>query len=177
MFDTFATGMLLGIIVAAVENRSLLTPLSSFLMRLAGIGLLVATFLLHFSYSFVGVYFHTLSGIAFVLVLASTVLGVRHSIWERMLASFPIRFLGVISYSLYIWHEPIIIALTNRHILTFANPATFLYNTLAFISISILVAIISYWGIEYPAMHIRHLFSYKGHLLNRYKKILITPAK
>lgn len=177
MFDTFAIGMLLAIFVAAVENRPILTALSSFLMRLAGIGILITTFILHFRYSFVGVYFNTLSGIAFVLVLASTVLGVRHSLWERVLTSFPIRYLGMISYSLYIWHEPIMIALTNRHLLTFANPATFIYNMLAFLAISILVAIISYWAIEYPAMHIRHLFSHEGRLLNRYKQLLIAPAK
>jgi peptidoglycan/LPS O-acetylase OafA/YrhL len=157
--DTFAIGMLLAIIVAVVGNRHRFRKIASALTRLTGFALLATTFFLRSVSTFVEVYFHTLSGVAFALVLASTVLGARPSRWERVLAHPLLQFLGLISYSLYLWHEPVLIDLTQRHVLIFASPATFPFNTLALIVISITVATISYWAIEYPTMLLRHLFT------------------
>jgi peptidoglycan/LPS O-acetylase OafA/YrhL len=90
----------------------------------------------------VDLYFHTLSGLAFALVLASTVLGLREALWERLLAWLPLQVLGLISYSLYLWHEPLLIGL--GHALSFGTARTFPAATLVLLVASIAVAALSY---------------------------------
>ena len=103
---------------------------------------------------------------AFALVLASTVLGPRGAVWERLLAWPPLQVLGLISYSLYLWHEPLLIGL--GHVLSFGTAGTFPAATLVLLVASIAVAALSYWGLEYPALLLRHLFTRKGQLTSRY---------
>jgi hypothetical protein len=60
------------------------------------------------------------------------------------------------------------VALHDRHMLAFESLGGFPLSTLALIGVSLLVATISYWAIEYPATLLRHLFSRDGRLQARY---------
>ena len=166
--DTFGFGMLLAIVLLVAGRRPLLRGRMPMLFRLIGLALLAADFGLRASSPAVNLYFHTLSGLAFVLILASTVLGPRGSTWERMLGWRPLQYLGLVSYSVYLWHEPLMIALHDRHMLAFESVRGFPLSTLMLIGVSLLVATISYWAIEYPATLLRHLFSRDGRLQARY---------
>ncbi|GAC1645802.1 MAG: hypothetical protein NVS4B12_12180 [Ktedonobacteraceae bacterium] len=166
--DTFAIGMLLAVLVVTINDYLELRRVIPILMRLSGLALLATIFWLRSVSTPIEVYFHTLAGISFLLILASTVVGPRGSLWERILAHPLLQFLGLVSYSLYLWHEPILIELTHRSILTFGNPATFPINTLVLLAISIAVAAISYWTLEYPTLLLRHLFTREGKLAKRY---------
>jgi peptidoglycan/LPS O-acetylase OafA/YrhL len=86
--------------------------------------------------------------------------------WERLLAWPPLQVLGLISYSLYLWHEPLLIGL--GHVLSFATGRTFPAATLVLLVASIAVALLSYWGLEYPTLLLRHLFTREGQLSSRY---------
>jgi peptidoglycan/LPS O-acetylase OafA/YrhL len=163
--DTFALGMLLAVAVVAAGRRPILGGTAPALLRLAGGALLAMTFVLRASSTPVALYFHTLSGVACVLVLASTVLGPRGTVWERLLAWPPLQVLGMISYSLYLWHEPLLISL--GHVLSFETACTFPAATLVLLVASIAVATLSYWGLEYPTRLLRHLFTREGRLAPR----------
>ena len=141
------------------------------LLRLAALTLLIATFLLRSHSSVVELYSHTLSGLAFVLVLASTVLvssPLRQSAWATVLTNPWLQFLGLISYSVYMWHEPLMLGLSERGILINPAPAAFPLNALILVAASIAVATVSYRVVERPAMHIRYLFTREGRLAKRY---------
>jgi peptidoglycan/LPS O-acetylase OafA/YrhL len=104
--------------------------------------------------------------VAFALVLASTVLGPRGVMWERLPAWPPLQVLGLISYSLYLWHEPLLIGM--GHVLSFETARTFPAAMLDLLVASIAVAMLSYWGLEYPTLLLRHLFTRQGQLTPRY---------
>jgi peptidoglycan/LPS O-acetylase OafA/YrhL len=163
--DTFALGMLLAVLVASGQVR--LGRNAIWLLRITGILLLGLTFVFRKSDPLVDLYFHTLCGIAFFLVLASTVFA-PESGWSKMLARPVFQFLGLISYSLYLWHEPIMIELGKRNWLIQEIPSAFPVNALVLITISTIVAALSYWLIESPVMNLRYLFTREGRLTKRY---------
>ena len=167
--DTFALGMLLAVAAAVLGNRLLLAGPASAALRLLGILMLVACFILRSPGSLIDVYFDTLSGLAFALVLASTILGPRGSAWERALARPAPRFLGLISYSIYLWHEPLMEELGKRNLLIHQAPTAFPANALLLLLLSVAVATVSYWLVERPSRHLSNLFTKAGRLVRRFR--------
>jgi peptidoglycan/LPS O-acetylase OafA/YrhL len=79
-----------------------------------------------------------------------------------MLANQRLQLLGLVSYSLYLWHEPLMSQLARHHILINPAPHAFPLNALVLAVGSLGIAYLSYWIIEYPAMQLRHLFTREG---------------
>ena len=90
----------------------------------------------------------------------------RGAAWERLLAWPPLQVLGLISYSPYLWHEPLLIRL--GHVLSFGTAHAFPAATLVLLVTSIAVATLSYWRLEYPRLLLRHLFTREGQLTSRF---------
>jgi peptidoglycan/LPS O-acetylase OafA/YrhL len=98
----------------------------------------------------------TWAAIGFALLLAATVLSGAGSTANRLLDTRPLAFLGLISYSVYLWHEPVLLWLDGHHLL----PARYgggaiLPDLVVVLAVSVLVAWLSYWVIEYPASMLR----------------------
>ena len=166
--DLFAIGMLLAVIVVVARGRVLVGGAMPSILRLAACALTVGDFLLRLSNETVNLYFHTLSGVAFALVLASTVLGPRDATWGRALTWPPLQYLGLISYSVYLWHEPILIELGQRGILIQPQPKLFPLNALILATLAVVAASLSYAGIERPVLGLRFLFTREGRLAQQY---------
>jgi len=79
--------------------------------------------------------------LATAAILASGIGGVRGP--GRLLSIRPVRFVGDISYSLYLWHWPLL----TLGLLPGWDPAV---RTTALIAIAIVVAALSYWLVEQP---------------------------
>ncbi len=144
--DTFATGMLLAVVVVA-GDRFRVGGVAPALLQLVGVSVLVATCLLRAGSTPVGLYVHTLSGVAFALVLVSTVLvgeAGRGSFRQRLLARPLLQFLVLVSYGIYMWHEPILIKLGKRNVFIQNTPDAFLSNALVLTILSITAAALSY---------------------------------
>lgn len=170
--DTFALGMLLAVLTA-VQFRC--ERGVAWLLRAAGFGLLGITFVFRSASATADLYFHTLAGVAFVLVLASTTIARRESAWARRLGHPALQALGVISYSVYLWHEPLLIELGQRNWLIRTTPTAFPINALVLMIVSVVVAAASYVVIERPIGELRWLFTRGGHLAERYPA-LVEPA-
>ena len=166
--DTFAFGMLIAILVASVGNSLSMRGPWLWLMRSAGLIGLITIMALRGRSELIDLYSHTLSGLAFVLVLISTIAAPADARWGRLLAARPLQFLGVISYSVYLWHEPIMIELGKRNILITQVPQAFPMNALILLVLSVIAGALSYWCLELPALELRHLFSAQGRLARRY---------
>lgn len=166
--DTFALGMLLALVVAARRGREPLRGLLTAALGIAGGGVLVCAFVLRASSDVVALYFHTLSGVAFLCILGATVLGSQQSRWNRVLALPFLQYLGLISYSVYLWHEPIMIELGRRNLFIREIPRAFPLNAVLLCLFSIAVASVMYVAIERPTLNARYLFTRDGRLVNYY---------
>ena len=167
--DTFCFGMLLAVLVAYLSvrrSRFGFGAAPSSLLFVFGLALLVADFLLRDDSEAVAFYFHTLSGAAFALVLAATVLaGGSGERWGGLLALLrkpALSFLGVISYSVYMWHEPLLIELGKLDFFIDRAPGSFPQNAIVLVILSVAVATLSYRLVERPAMGLQPAFERDG---------------
>jgi peptidoglycan/LPS O-acetylase OafA/YrhL/peroxiredoxin len=159
--DGFAYGMLLAVLIPVIGN-----------WRPRGPGVargLVAIALIPFAYMVavrgdratdphvVSLFYYSWIGLATVLVIAATVLSRPEWPWMRLMRSTPVQFTGIVSYSLYMWHEPLMISLEKHHVLNFTNTTTWPLSTLALIAIALVVAWASYHLIEMPGQRLRRL--------------------
>jgi len=91
---------------------------------------------------------HTLTALAFGLITLGAVGGGRLA--TRLLANRPITFLGVISYSLYLWHYPLLSAVQGAGWLDGRPAPAWIVVLLAAVPLVLLVSWLSYRWIERP---------------------------
>lgn len=159
--DGFAYGMLFAVVIAVIGNWR---PRGPWLARL-----LVAIALIPFAYMVavrgdratdphvVSLYYYSWIGLGTVLIIAAMVLSKPEWPWMRFCRSKAVQFTGVVSYSLYMWHEPLMLSLEKHHVLNFTNAVTWPLSTLALIAIALVVAWASYHLIEVPGQRLRRL--------------------
>ena len=129
--DTHADGLLLGCLLALVRRRGLRVPQFAGLVGL--VGLLAG-------YAFVS---PTIGPVAYCLLpmsVAATLLvgaAIEPGVLSRCLSFRPLAWIGVISYSLYVWH------LFVAWLLNWQEP-------LVALPVSLVVATLSYYKIEKP---------------------------
>jgi peptidoglycan/LPS O-acetylase OafA/YrhL len=173
--DVFAIGLAVAIVVAARGGRHL-KQRSRTALRVAGLGVLVVIFASRQANSFTGVYFTLVCAVGFGLLVAAAVLGPSRDRWGRAVARQPLLFIGGISYSLYLWHEPVLLALRGWHGLVRQTPGAFLQDTTVVLTVSLVVGWLSYRILERPTSHIARVFDSSGRLRSRYTDADTTDA-
>jgi peptidoglycan/LPS O-acetylase OafA/YrhL len=91
-----------------------------------------------------------------MLLLLSTVSGNRGQRWSRALSWRPLAWVGLISYSSYMWHEPTMMLLTHLGI-TSRQPGAIVWTLFVVTLASLAVGWLSYWVIEFPTSKLRAL--------------------
>jgi peptidoglycan/LPS O-acetylase OafA/YrhL len=103
------------------------------------------------SYSF----YNTLMAIAFACLLAVVVLPGRQRtklpVLVRVLETRPFVWAGLISYSLFLWHEPLVRWLQG-HDLTAAGAAGLAANTAVLLTLAVALSALTYRCVELPAL-------------------------
>ncbi|ABS01820.1 acyltransferase family protein [Kineococcus radiotolerans] len=152
--DVFGFGVLLALLVAlrGTAPSRLLPPL----MVVCSAPLLLAAVWAGTQQGLAAELRHTLAGAGFTLLLGATVLSGPRSVAARALEARPVAFLGLISYSLYLWHEPLMLWMTALPVWpTTSSPATLALGTALLLPVAVLVAWASYWVVEHPAGALR----------------------
>jgi peptidoglycan/LPS O-acetylase OafA/YrhL len=158
--------MLLAVVWVAADGR-LLSPRVLIGTRIGAGILFVAAVALRGQSAVSVAMFHELCAISFVALLASSVFAAPDSLWRRALARPFLAGIGTISFSLYIWHEPILLFLSDHTVIGSAKTNFWLIAVLLLV-LSVPIAFVSYWVIEYPVGHLRSLFAPGGRLRDYY---------
>lgn len=163
--DIFAAGMAVAIVVAALGDHRPLGSRSRLTLRLTALAILAIAFVTRQANAWSGVYFSTLCAVGFAGLVAAAVLGPARDLWGRALSCRPLLWLGAISYSIYLWHEPILLAFAGWEGLVRQTPGAFLSDAAIVVVASIVAGWLSYSLIERPTSQLGRVFGRDGRLI------------
>lgn len=147
--DSIAFGMLLASLCETQWGRNLIARL------ITRTGVVFAALVLLGSYAIRDPYFQntlrfTIQGLALMPLLAAVVFGQPFRFANQLLNASPVRWVGRLSYSLYIWHGGVMF-LFGWWLVTLTPAA----EIPAHIALTFALAIVSYYVIEKPALRLR----------------------
>lgn len=99
-------------------------------------------------------FYNTLMAFAFACLLALVVLPTREtrsSLLVRTLEMRPFVWTGLISYSVFLWHEPLVHWL-EAHGLTAGGTSGFVTNTFLLLGVTVILSALTYRWVELPAV-------------------------
>jgi peptidoglycan/LPS O-acetylase OafA/YrhL len=169
-FGAFAVGMALAVIVAARRSEPVFKGSWALVLRAVGIAIVAGATWIDRPNSWGQVGFHDIAALGWLLLLASTVLGPRNQRWARMLSWRPLTAVGLISYSSYMWHEPIMQTL-QHHGITNRTVSALPYNIAVVLLLSLAAGALSYRVIEYPTAKLRAMRNKDGSKRNYYPEL------
>ena len=163
--DSFGAGMLAATLHAHRDNLPTwsIRLLRHRLCPLFGVVIIVACmYWMH--YGFHGywkhsVIFYTWTPVLSLAIAMIVLAAAEGADWlKTLLANRPVLFVGTVSYSVYLWHLPVVDGFKQ----VFPSPILSEYRLFELIvlctPLTILVAAISYWLVERPFLNLRHAF-------------------
>jgi peptidoglycan/LPS O-acetylase OafA/YrhL len=153
--DNFAMGMFAAIVFVAIEHGALSERFSRRIRVLSAAAILpvlvVSVALIAFAVQFVtaGV------GIVAALMILVVVVPLARGTQSRLAAFLdvrPIRYVGEISLSAYLWHFPMLLLLGRLGWMAGDTLPGMLHNIVLLLAVTILAATVTYYLIEKPAM-------------------------
>jgi peptidoglycan/LPS O-acetylase OafA/YrhL len=159
--DMFAVGMLVAAFQVTRSSSASLNKAVLVGLRLSALALLSYGCAVRGDDAASTTLFHLLSTVAFGLLIASSVFAGPADLWRRMLSGPRLVWLGLVSYSLYLWHEPVLLYLDAHLHLSHAQ-AMFPLLALLLLAASIPMSWLSYRVLEYPAGRLRLLLDASG---------------
>lgn len=164
--DNFALGMLLALVVTVRGGRPLTGARLRLLQLSAALITVGALFVSHgTSPSFIE--FHELAAFGYTLLLACLVLAPPSTLWRKLLTWRPLVWVGTISFSLYVWHEPLLLFLDRQHLLSH-DPAAFPAVAVTLTLAAVPLAWLAYHALELPTRNLNRLVGKDGHVRRYY---------
>jgi len=148
--DMFAYGMAAAVIVTLVSEGRL----SRLRPRVVAVATGTAFFLFILGLSAVkpaGLWWGTMVGLMFVGLLLTVMLERDRTRFRALLGWRPVAYFGVISYSVYLWHLPIIFWLRSHNLTMSGRPGAVVTVPLVFL-VTIALSSLTYRYVEAPAM-------------------------
>lgn len=169
-FGAFAAGMTLAVIVAARRNAPLFSGVWPAVLRIVGLAIVGYAAVITEEDSLGQVLFHDIAAVGWFVFLASTVLAVGGQRWSAFLSTRLMTWLGLISYSTYIWHEPIMMMLEDLGVVD-RTAAGLPWAILVVVLASVLAGWASFHVIEKPTSKLRSMSSRSGEKRDYYPEL------
>lgn len=154
--DNFAFGMLAAIVFVAIERGDLPERLSRRVRTISAVAilpvLLFCGVLLVFASQFVTFGVAIVAGLMILIIVAPLAMH-RKSRLATALDFKPIRFVGEISLSAYLWHFPVLLMLGRLGWMAGDTLPGMMMNCVLALAVTILLGSITYYLVEKPAMN------------------------
>ncbi len=154
--DSFAFGMLAAVVIVAMEQRFLRETLSRRMRLYSALALIPALVL---SAALLGMksYFGTsaislAAGLSILVIVAPLARGQKSGL-AQILDVAPMRFVGKVALSAYLWHFPILLLLGRWGLIAGDSVRGLLQNIALVLTVTFLVSTVTYYLIEQPAMN------------------------
>lgn len=162
-FGGFAAGMMLAVLLVALGERGRIGGRGATCVALSAAAGLYALSYFSEPENTWHTYYHPLAAVLWFALLYAT-LHIRAQSaprWHALLNSRWLMGVGLVSYSLYIWHEPLMLLLYDTGALPHSQ-AGFPLAAVFVVAAGVLVATVSYWVVEYPGSLLAGLRDKKG---------------
>jgi peptidoglycan/LPS O-acetylase OafA/YrhL len=150
--DSFAFGMLAALVVVAIERQS--SPKRgprvrtySALALLPGVVLLALLTRTPYGTSVIAVLFALL-----ILIIVAPMASGQNSTLARAFDVAPVRFIGTISLSAYLWHFPLMLVLGRLGWMAGDTLGGMIRNVILGLAVTVVVSTGTYYAVEKPAM-------------------------
>ncbi|WP_256804799.1 acyltransferase [Frankia sp. ACN10a] len=157
--DNFGFGMLTAIAYVRWGRERPLPADLACALRFAAGGIIIVAALVRGNDAASSAAFSTLNSVGFALLFAASVLAPRESRWRRFFATPVFVWLGMISYSVYLWHEPILLLVLDRYGLVSHAPSAFPWVAAVLVAAGVLGGWLSYIVLEQPGRRLAILVS------------------
>lgn len=153
--DNFALGMFAAVLFVAIERGALRERLSRRVRALSALAILpafaVSAVLLVVANQFVTAGVAVVAALMILVIVAPLARGerTRLAVW---LDSRPIRYVGEISLSAYLWHFPVMLMLDRWGLMASDTLTGMLRNIVLLLAVTIAFASVTYYAVEKPVM-------------------------
>ncbi|HEX2213974.1 MAG TPA: acyltransferase [Mycobacterium sp.] len=153
--DNFAMGMFAAIVFVAIEHGALPERVTRRIRMLSAAAILpvlvVGAMLFAVAVSFVTLVVGVVAALMILVVVVPLARGDKSKL-ATALDVRPIRYVGEISLSAYLWHFPLLLLLGRLGWMAGDNLPGMLYNIVLLLTVTVLAATVTYYLIEKPAM-------------------------
>jgi peptidoglycan/LPS O-acetylase OafA/YrhL len=162
--DNFAAGMLAAIVIVAMEQKSMTERLSR-RVRLLSVVAMCAVFILTAMLIALRSPFATAGlgmacGILILVIVAPLARGEDSAI-ARYLDLPPVRFVGKVSLSAYLWHFPVMLVLGRWGLMAGDTLPGMLRNVAVVLAVTLLVSAVTYYLVEEPIMNVAKRYRHR----------------
>jgi peptidoglycan/LPS O-acetylase OafA/YrhL len=153
--DNFALGMFAAIVFVALEHRALPERIAKRVRMISAVAIvpvfLVSGLLLVVANQFATAGVSVVAALMILVIVAPLGRGkkTKLAVW---LDARPIRYVGEVSLSAYLWHFPMLLLLGRIGWMAGDTLPGMLRNIVLLLSVTILAATVTYYGIEKPGM-------------------------
>jgi peptidoglycan/LPS O-acetylase OafA/YrhL len=154
--DNFAMGMFAAIVFVAIERGALPERISRRVRMFSAVAILpvlvvsALVFAVAAEFSTFGI--GIVAGLMVLVVVVPLARGERSRL-ARLLDVRPIRYVGEISLSAYLWHFPMLLLLGRLGLMAGDTLSGMLYNIVVLLTATILAATVTYYLVEKPSMN------------------------
>jgi peptidoglycan/LPS O-acetylase OafA/YrhL len=154
--DLFGYGMLAALGVELLRRRGVLAVSARAKFFAVALAVLITITALEWNGLYVTNIFGACAALCIGVVVLPSPQGGVNAI-ARVLEWKPLRYVGLISYSLYLWHEPVIMWLKEHGLLvtTGSTSVALAADLLIVLAVALVLASATYYVVEKPAMQLR----------------------
>jgi peptidoglycan/LPS O-acetylase OafA/YrhL len=154
--DNFAMGMLAAVVFVAMERAAIPARIGnrvrSISVAATCVAIVISGLLIPGRNPFATMVIGLGCGLMILIIVAPLALGQRSKL-ASILDSAPLRFIGLISLSVYLWHFPLMLMLYRWGLIAGDTLPGMLQNVVVAMAFTILVSTITYYLVERPVMN------------------------